>query len=266
MNGFCEESSRALDGKRKTDVFKTLNKLQISGFDNLATASQYWRVYDSFLEHVSPGSQVLDWGCGNGHFSYFLLNCGFRTESFNVNASDSYNPGGCKLSDFLREQFKDAFSFKISSGGPVYLPYEDESLDAVVSVGVLEHVRQEGGDEIKSLQEIHRILKKDGLFLCFHFPNKYSWVEAIARRIPAKHHHPYTFTRKNIISLNQAAGLALEKVEGYAILPRNELSRLPERIKNSAWFVKTYNAADKILRTATPPIFQNYYFLSRKRK
>jgi len=247
------------------DVFQTLQKFQLFAFDNIATASQYWMVYENFLKHVtSPGARVLDWGCGNGHFSYFLLSNGFKTESFNVNSSDSYNPDGIKISEFLSARFKDAFNFKVSSGDPVQLPYADESFDAVVSLGVLEHVRQEGGDEIKSLAEIQRILKKDGVFLCFHFPNKFSWIEALARKIPSKHHHPYMFTRQNIYTLNQAAGLTVEEIQGYAILPRNELARLPEGIKNSPAFVKFYNLADKFLQRALPPIFQNYYFRSRK--
>lgn len=250
--------------KQWVDIFHNLRPFNLFGFENLSTASQYWKFYDRFLKHVSAGSQVLDWGCGDGHFSYFLLNNGFKTESFNVNASDSYNPEGCKLAKFLNSKFSDRFNFKVSSDGPVHLPYDDESFDAVVSVGVLEHVRQEGGDEIKSLKEIHRILKKGGVFLCFHFPNKYSWIEAIARKIPSKHHHPYTFTRKNILTLNKAAGLAVEEVQGYAILPRNELSRLPDRIKNSPAFVKSYNTADKTLGTVLPLIYQNHYFLARK--
>jgi len=221
-------------------------------------------VYENFMRHVTPGSHVLDWGCGDGHFSYFLLNHGFRTESFNVNTGDAYNPEGFQIAEFLRSTFADAFHFKVSSGDPVHLPYEDESFDAVVSVGVLEHVRQEGGDEVKSLAEIRRILKKDGVFLCFHFPNQYSWVEALARRIPSKHHHPYLFSKKEIRALNTAAGLTLEEIAGYAILPRNELARLPQGIKNSPWFVKSYNALDRWLYLALPAIFQNYYFLSRK--
>ena len=222
-------------------------------------------VYENFLKQVtSPGARVLDWGCGDGHFSYFLLNNGFKTESFNVNASDSYHPDGLKTSEFLSARFKDAFNYKISSGDPVQLPYPDESFDAVVSVGVLEHVRQEGGDEIKSLLEIRRILKKSGVFLCFHFPNKFSWIEALARKIPSKHHHPYRFTQQDIHALNQAAGLTVDEILGYAMLPRNELARLPEEIKNSPGFVKFYNLADKFLQRVMPPIFQNYYFCSRK--
>jgi len=250
---------------RWVDVFQTLQEYELFAFDNIATASQYWIVYENFLKSVTaPSARVLDWGSGSGHFSYFLLNNGFKTESFNVNAGDSYHPDGIKIVDLLNSRFKDAFNFKISSGDPVQLPYPDESFDAVVSVGVLEHVRQEGGDEIKSLKEIRRILKTGGVFLCFHFPNKFSWVEALARKIPSKHHHLYRFTRHNIHALNQAAGLHVEEIAEYAILPRNELARLPETIKNNPTFVKLYNLMDRLLPKVLPPVFQNYYFRSRK--
>ncbi|MDA0691970.1 MAG: class I SAM-dependent methyltransferase [Nitrospinae bacterium] len=250
---------------RWVDIYKTLHELGLLRFENLSTASQYWFAYENFLKHVSPqDSHVLDWGSGDGHFSYFLLSQGFNTHSFNVNTSDAYNPGGFQIAEFLDSRFKDAFHYKVSSGDPVHLPYEDETFHAVVSIGVLEHVRQEGGNEIGSLKEIHRILKKGGHFFCFHFPNKYSWIEALARNIASKHHHPYRFTKKDIYSLNQAAGLRVEEIKGYAVLPRNELSRLPLSIKNNLCVVKSYNAADHFLYSLLPPFFQNYYFLSRK--
>ncbi|GJL80171.1 MAG: hypothetical protein NPINA01_31600 [Nitrospinaceae bacterium] len=250
---------------RWVEGYKVLSDLGLLRFENLSTASQYWFVYENFLKHrLLPGSHVLDWGSGDGHFSYFLLSQGFKTDSFNVNTGDAYNPEGFKIEDIFASQFKDAFHYQVSSGDPVHLPYENETFHAVVSIGVLEHVRQEGGNETGSLKEIHRILKKGGQFFCFHFPNKYSWVEALARNIPSKHHHPYLFTKKDIYNLNQSAGLKVEEIKGYAILPRNELSRLPQSIKNNPYFVKSYNAADRLLYFVLPPVFQNYYFRSRK--
>ena len=155
---------------RWVDIYKTLHELGLLRFENLSTASQYWFAYENFLKHVSPqDSHVLDWGSGDGHFSYFLLSQGFNTHSFNVNTSDAYNPGGFQIAEFLDSRFKDAFHYKVSSGDPVNLPYEDETFHAVVSIGVLEHVRQEGGNEIGSLKEIHRILKKGGTFFLFSF-------------------------------------------------------------------------------------------------
>jgi len=134
----------------------------------------------------------------------------------------------------------------------------------VTSIGVLEHVRQEGGDELKSLQEIRRILKPGGIFFCVHFPNRYSWIEAISRKIPSKHNHPFTFTRKDIRNLNGSADLELLDQGSYAMLPRNELARLPGNVKNSAWFVKSYNAMDRVLQSLFPMFTQNHYFVSKK--
>ncbi len=248
----------------RKNVFYSLKEFELEHFENLSTASQYWMVYDDFLNRIDPGSSVLDWGCGDGHFSYFLLNKGIETYSFNVNRGDSYNPDGCRLEGYLESEFQDSFKYKVSSMGPVHIPYDDNTFDAVVSVGVLEHVRQEGGDEVESLKEIRRILKKGGLFLCYHFPNKYSWIEALARRNTSKHHHPYLFTKKEIYHLNELAGLKVEGLKGYALLPRNELSRLPDSIKNNILFVNFYNFLDRLLVSIFPAFFQNYYFLSKK--
>ncbi len=248
------------------NTYYALKNFQLEHIENLSSAAQYWIVYEKFLNWVPPKSMVLDWGCGDGHFSFFLLDKGFSAYSFNVNNGDSYNPDGCKLDSFLRSKFKDSFKHQISTQGPTHLPYEDESFDAVVSVGVLEHVQQSGGNELGSLNEIHRILKKNGIFLCFHFPNKYSWIEALARRIASKHHHPHLFTQKDIYQLNQNAGFRVEELNGYAILPRNELFRLPDSIKNSLWFVNFYNFLDRLLYSIFPMFSQNYYFISRKPK
>jgi len=48
-------------------------------------------------------------------------------------------------------------------------PYLDK-FDAVVSVGVLEHVKETGGSEIGSLREIFRILKLNGYLSVTTFP------------------------------------------------------------------------------------------------
>ena len=108
------------------------------------------------------------------------------------------------------------------------------------------------------------MLKPGGRFLCFHFPNKFSWVETLARCFPSKHQHPYKFTHQEIRRLCTAAGLDLQHVESYAFLPRNELTRLPAGLKNHVAFVKTYNAADRFLAALLRPVVQNHLFIARK--
>ena len=87
---------------RWVEVYKTLHDLGLLRFENLSTASQYWFAYKNFLKHISsPDSHVLDWGCGDGHFSYFMLSQGFKIDSFNVNTSDAYNPEGFQIAEIL---------------------------------------------------------------------------------------------------------------------------------------------------------------------
>ncbi len=250
--------------RRWMEVYPQLNEWNLPRFDNPATAAQYWIVYEYVTRMVESGARVLDWGCGDGHFSAFLLHQGYRAEGFNVVSADDYNPQGCPVPRTLESRYPETYRYRESDGDPVALPYEAETFDAVVSVGVLEHVRQHGGDEVKSLLEIRRILKPGGRFLCFHFPNRFSWIETLVRLFPSKHQHPYKFTHAGIRRLCRDSGLKLESLRSYAFLPRNELARLPAGMKNSAAFVKAYNAADTALAAVFRPFVQNHLFIARK--
>ncbi|HUO84410.1 MAG TPA: hypothetical protein VM534_04770, partial [Thermoanaerobaculia bacterium] len=44
---------------------------------SLTSASQYRGLHDLTRRLVPAGSDVLDWGCGRGHFSYWLLRAGY---------------------------------------------------------------------------------------------------------------------------------------------------------------------------------------------
>jgi SAM-dependent methyltransferase len=164
----------------------------LSQFKSLITAHQYRRLYKLLERYISPGGEVLDWGCGNGHFSYFLSKFGYKAFGFSFN-------------DFpFRQVLNSGYEFnKGSCEDPTTLPYPDQKFDAVVSVGVLEHVRETGGSEVGSLREIFRILKFDGVFVCYHFPNQYSLIEFIASLLSNKYHHQYRYTRQSIETLCQ---------------------------------------------------------------
>lgn len=147
---------------------------------------------------------------------------------------------------------------------PVGLPFADESFDAVVSVGVLEHVRETGGEETASLREIRRILRPAGTFIAFHFPNRYSWIDVLARVLPGEFHHTYRYTRRDIKRLVKAAELELVETRTYALLPRNPLQHLPKRLANSERFARIYDVADRTLGRLLPVLCQNHYFVARR--
>ena len=222
-------------------------------FESLIRANQYRRLYRLVRNYLVPGQSVLDWGCGNGHFSYFLTRSGYQASGFALHSlalRETLEPGGF--------QFAQGPSDEVAK-----LPYDACQFDGVVSVGVLEHVREVGGQEIASLREIWRILKPGGLFLCYHLPNTYSLIEWMASYLPRMHHHAYRYTQKDIAQLCQQADFDLMAVERYGALPRNIWSRLPG-FGNSSWLANGIEPLDRGLGLIFSGICQNYYFVAQK--
>ncbi len=62
-------------------------------FRNLASAHQYKSFYKLFRRYVLPQSKVLDWGTGNGHFSYFLGRAGYILPPDSLLKNFPLNPG-----------------------------------------------------------------------------------------------------------------------------------------------------------------------------
>ena len=187
-------------------------------FQSLVSAHQYRGLYDMFRRYVPVGAKVLDWGVGNAHFSYFLVQSGYRAAGFSLEP--------CTLPAWLPQ---DGYRFVQGSfDDPVHLPFPDESFDVVASIGVLEHVRETGGDELKSLEEIRRVVQPGGLFLCYHLPNQYSAIEAMNRWVLThRHHHAYRFTRDRIRRLLEASGARARRGASLRIPSAQHLARRP---------------------------------------
>lgn len=229
----------------------------LAPFQSLVSAYQYLPLYALVDRYLPTGGAVLDWGCGSGHFSFFLVRSGFATTAFSLEADD-YG---------LRDRHAGDAHFHFDQapqGDPTRLPYRDRQFDGVVSVGVLEHVREYGGDERLSLQEIHRILKPGGHFICYHFPNQGSWIEWLAARLPGKYHHPYRYTASDIRALCQEAGLHLRATRRYGFLPRNQWARLPRPLKNAAAIAQLWHQVDGGLSRCFAGLCQNHWFVAQK--
>lgn len=224
-------------------------------FGSVFSANQYAWAYQKVAHYCQPEAPVLDWGCGNGHFSLFLCDQGF-------NDVHGYAFKPPSLLSLLADQA--AFSFHlVDRNEPITLPFPAASFQTVLSIGVLEHVREFGGSEQASLREIHRVLRPGGVFICPHFPNRSSLVEALARATK-KYHHRYTFSAADIQSLVRNSGFELLEMQRYCFLPRNTFSGRLAAIGNSPPAIAALEALDKLLAISLNRFCQNYGFIARK--
>lgn len=223
-------------------------------FRSTIGADQYRELYALFRRFVPERAHVLDWGAGSGHFSYFLQRTGYRAAGY------SFNP-------FSYESILPRDDYVFTSGSeadPVRLPYDASAFDAVASIGVLEHVRETGGNEQASLGEIARVLRPGGWLVCWHFPNEYSWIDLAARLFPSKYVHRWRYTRTAVEKLVGSAGLDLVHVRRYGFLPRNMWARAPRFMRASRVLAGVWNGLDRGLGAVLPWLVQNYAFVARK--
>lgn len=239
------------DNQILTELFSVLGG-RLKQFRSFAGVAQYRNLWRLVRQYVPPGGEVLDWGAGSGHFSYFLCRSGYKVTGYSLD--------NCSFQDLVAD-----FRYQFVRGrDPVMLPFPDACFDAVASVGVLEHVRESGGDELASLRELVRVLRPGGILICYHLPNRYSWIDFLARSFPGKHRHDYRYTRRDIEAFTSAVKLELLHVRRYGFLPRNWLGALPAPLRRSKLFAAIWNALDNVLSLVLSPLCQNYLFVGRK--
>jgi SAM-dependent methyltransferase len=182
----------------------------------------YIRIADLIASQIAPGSKVLDWGCGLGHMSYLLKNRGFDCVSYDVVAEGDQFPDIPLCRSIHR----------ISSTEPTLLPFADESFDAVLSCGVLEHVDEMSspGNEAKSLREIHRIMRTTGKLLIYQLPQKCSWQEALVRYFKLGYAHPKRYSGQEITSILAQQRFYVTQLSRFNLIPKN-LTGMPKLIR-----------------------------------
>ena len=148
------------------------------GFEAHLHTEAQTREYRAIVDAIAAGrpARVLDWGCGYGQISDMLRRRGFDVASF------EYRGPGAPDAEVPLGHYPQITAYV--SSDPVALPYPDGSFDAVLSCGVLEHT----GNQETNLDEVARVLRPGGRFYVYKLPNRFSYLEWIARRMGLHYH------------------------------------------------------------------------------
>ena len=120
-------------------------------FDRIADKKRVDFITNEIIKSVSPGSLILDIGCGNGIISKAIAEAGFQVIA--IDSSDK------TIETAQRENSHPNIQYKIVRAGE--LRAEPSKYSAIICSEVLEHLHEPAS----LLQIIHKSLKDDGILV-----------------------------------------------------------------------------------------------------
>lgn len=138
----------------------------------------HWIVIKELMnnKNFNNGKRYLEVGCGRGSISSYFSDAGYECSLLDI-SEEAIN---IAKEIFRRNELK--AKFKI--GDAINIPFNDNSFDIIVSIGLLEHF----GDIKPLIKEQIRVLDKGGIFLGYVVPkyrdnvqNDYNWINDILK-------------------------------------------------------------------------------------
>jgi SAM-dependent methyltransferase len=159
-----------------------------------------------FQKYLPREGKILEAGCGLGQFVLALCAHGYNCIGIDFAYKTIRN---------LKKYFPD---IPVMACDVCHLSMKDESLDAYISLGVVEHFRE--GPEIP-LREAFRVLKKRGT-LIVSVPHVFQWRRRDAHResvpLPEKAvFYQYAFSPDEFREFLRAAGFTIKAEYGYSL-------------------------------------------------
>ncbi len=159
------------------------------------------RIVLSRIGKFKSRGRLLDVGCGPG---FFLAEAKRR----------GWEVAGADLSAWAKQYCKEHYGIEVARGSLEEAAWPDQSFDVIVMNDVLEHLT----DPRKTLREIRRLLKNDGI-VYISTPDINSFFSRVlgARWWGINKYHLFYFSRKTIERLFDSSGL---KAFQYSSYPR----------------------------------------------
>jgi SAM-dependent methyltransferase len=137
------------------------------------------------FSQYETNSKILDVGCGNGDITIEILNMGFDVTGIDLGESS------CPKDRFI----------KVDLQNEKY-PFPDNHFDIIFSKSVIEHLREPD----HMVDEIYRVLKPGGIFICL----TPSWKHSYKEQFYIDHTHVTPFTRHSLKTICELSGFESE--------------------------------------------------------
>jgi SAM-dependent methyltransferase len=155
---FPDLDSRKLEERRFHDVLRSTYEKDQKAYAKFTANKKYYSItqastsyVDHLLQQFAPGKDVLDYGCGGGHYSLALAKYARRVTGVDISPDSVEECRGRAIAAGV----DGTVSFEV--GDCEHLPFDDASFDLVVESGVLHHL--ELG---QAYREVARVLKPGG--------------------------------------------------------------------------------------------------------
>jgi len=219
-NLYQSESIKNLRNK----FIELINLHNVPFADNILKTTDWvnYLYYCTLVHWFVPdkSARMIDWGGLYGHVTKILQIMGYENVFNYLLHQTPHYP-------FFEEQLKVPTFW---GQDPNRLSLQSNSVDCFISSGVLEHVREDGiGHEETALQEIHRVLKKNGLLFIWNLPAKLGTSELLAI-FTGKWHHQYRYWKKDILRLIQKADFEILYFDKHKFFPGAMMNMLVKNI------------------------------------
>jgi ubiquinone/menaquinone biosynthesis C-methylase UbiE len=160
------------------DVYE---ELYASGYHSNYNLCHTTKMFPIVGKHLERGKTILDIGCSHGTAVLELQRAGHLASGIDISqkAIDLCNKRG--IPGCVQSSVVD-------------LPYEDNSLDAVITSDVLEHLDEK--EVIPAIESMSRVLKKNGLAFCTisTVPEQNRSFDSIAKKHGLQNLHTFVAT------------------------------------------------------------------------
>lgn len=123
------------------------------------TIGAYKNIAEVLLQHLAPGSRLLDFGCGPCDKTAVLQLLGYNCSAYD-DLNDDWHLANDNRQKIMQFAGKIGIDFTLANQSP--LPYQPESFDGVMLLDVLEHLHD---SPRPLLDAVLRLIKPEGLLL-----------------------------------------------------------------------------------------------------